>query len=68
MVAERNPKQESGAPLSMIHTPRKRHFQQALRDVLGRLLCENRLAEDDLGGLREEKMKSIAQFLRDDAA
>ena len=42
-----------------------------LKDVLGRLLYENRLAEDDLRGLREEKMKSIrsfAQFLRDDAA
>jgi hypothetical protein len=31
MVAERNPKQQIGAPLSMIHTPRKRHFQQAPR-------------------------------------
>ena len=42
-----------------------------LTDVLGRLLYENRLGEDDLGGLREEKMKSIrsvAQFLRDGAA
>jgi Photoprotection regulator fluorescence recovery protein len=42
-----------------------------LKDVLGRLLYENRLGEDDLRGLREEKMKSIrsfAQFLRDDAA
>jgi hypothetical protein len=42
-----------------------------LKDVLGRLLCENRLREEDLRGLREEKMKSIrsfAQFLRDDAA
>src|ERR1700724_2654921 len=38
-----------------------------LRDVLGRLLYENRLCEEDLRGLREEKMKSIrsfAQFLR----
>jgi len=42
-----------------------------LTDVLGRLLYENRLGEEDLRGLREEKMKSIrsfAQFLRDDAA
>jgi hypothetical protein len=41
------------------------------KDVLGRLLYENRLCEEDLRGLREEKMKSIrsfAQFLRDDAA
>jgi hypothetical protein len=42
-----------------------------LKDVLGRLLYENRLGEADLRGLREEKMKSIrsfAQFLRDGAA
>ena len=42
-----------------------------LTDVLGRLLYENRLDEEDLPGLREEKMKSIrsfAQFLRDGAA
>ena len=42
-----------------------------LIDVLGRLLYENRLAEKDLRGLREEKMNSIrsfAQFLRDQAA
>src|SRR5712692_103465 len=42
-----------------------------LIDVLGRLLYENRLGEEDLRGLREEKMKSIrsfAQFLRDGAA
>src|ERR1700730_6435421 len=42
-----------------------------LTDVLGRLLYENRLGEDDLRGLREEKMKSVrsfAQFLRDGAA
>jgi hypothetical protein len=42
-----------------------------LKDVLGRLLYENRLCEEDLRGLREEKMKSIrsfAQFLRDHAA
>jgi hypothetical protein len=42
-----------------------------LTHVFGRLLFENRLGEEDLRGLREEKMKSIrsfAQFLRDDAA
>src|SRR3954467_2860100 len=42
-----------------------------LKDVLGRLLYENRLGEEELRGLREDKMKSIrsfAQFLRDDAA
>jgi hypothetical protein len=42
-----------------------------LKDVLGRLLYENRLGEEDLRGLREEKLKSIrsfAQFLRDGAA
>ena len=42
-----------------------------LKDVLGRLLYENRLGENDLRGLREEKMASIrsfAQFLRDEAA
>jgi hypothetical protein len=42
-----------------------------LNDVLGRLLYENRLDEEDLRGLREEKMKSIrsfAQLLRDSAA
>ncbi len=42
-----------------------------LIDVLGRLLYENRLGEEDLRGLREETMKSIrsyAQFLRNSAA
>jgi hypothetical protein len=42
-----------------------------LTDVLGRLLYENRLGEEDLRGLREEKMKlirSFAQFLKDGAA
>jgi hypothetical protein len=42
-----------------------------LTDVLGRLLYENRLGEEGLRGLPEEKMKSIrsfAQFLRDSAA
>jgi hypothetical protein len=39
--------------------------------VLGRLLYENRLSEEDLPGLREDKMKSIrslAKFLRESAA
>ncbi len=42
-----------------------------LKDVFGKLLYEDRISEDDLRGLAEEKMKSIrsfAQFLRDDAA
>ena len=41
------------------------------RDVLGRLLYENRLGEQDLHGLGADKVKSIcsfAKFLRDDAA
>jgi hypothetical protein len=33
-----------------------------LTDVLGRLLYENRLGEEDLRGLREEEMKSIRSF------
>jgi len=39
--------------------------------VFGRLLYENRLREEDLRGLREDKMKSIrslAKFLRGSAA
>jgi len=51
---------------------RKYDFRSSrLTDVLGRLLYENRLGEEDLRGLREEKMKSIrsfAQFLREGAA
>ena len=42
-----------------------------LTDVMGRLLYENRVSEEDLRGLREEKMKSIrsfAKFLAEDAA
>jgi len=42
-----------------------------LVDVLGRLLHEKRLSEADLQGLDEDKLKSIrslAQFLREDAA
>jgi hypothetical protein len=51
---------------------RKYDFRSSrLSDVLGRLLYENRLGEEDLRGLREEKMKSVrsfAQFLRNGAA
>jgi hypothetical protein len=42
-----------------------------LKDVMGRVLYENRIGEHDLRGLGDEKMESIrsfAQFLRDDAA
>ena len=42
-----------------------------LTDVLGRLLYENRLREDELRGLREDKLKpicSFAKFLAEDAA
>jgi len=42
-----------------------------LTDVLGRLLYENRLSEEELRGLREDKMESIrsfAKFLREGAA
>ena len=42
-----------------------------LKDVLGRLLYENRLVEEDLRGLREDKVENIrsfAQFLAEDAA
>ena len=41
-----------------------------LTDVLGRLLYENRLSEEELRGLREDKMESIrsfAKFLRESA-
>ena len=42
-----------------------------LIDVLGRLLHENRLGEEDLRGLRENKLepiRSFAKFLAEDAA
>ena len=42
-----------------------------LTDVFGRLLYENRLSEEELRGLREDKLKSIrsfAKFLAEDAA
>jgi hypothetical protein len=51
---------------------RKYDFRDSrLTDVLGRLLYENRLGEEDLRGLHGEKMKSsrsFAQFLKDGAA
>ena len=42
-----------------------------LRHVLGRLLYEGRVSEDELRGLQEDKLKSIrslAKFLAEDAA
>ena len=42
-----------------------------LKDVLGRLLYEGRLREEDLRGLREDKLKAIrsfARFLAEDVA
>ena len=42
-----------------------------LTQVFGRLLYENRLGEEELGGLREDKLKSIrsfAKFLAEDRA
>jgi len=42
-----------------------------LTDVFGRLLYEGRVSEDELSGLREDKLKSIrsfAEFLAKDAA
>jgi hypothetical protein len=42
-----------------------------LTQVFGRLLYEGRLREDELRGLREDKLKSIrsfAKFLAEDAA
>jgi Photoprotection regulator fluorescence recovery protein len=42
-----------------------------LTHVFGRLLYEKRLREDELRGLREDKLKSIhslAKFLAEDAA
>jgi hypothetical protein len=51
---------------------RKYDFRASrLTDVLGRLLHENRLGEEDLRGLREDKQKAIrsfAKFLAEDAA
>jgi len=42
-----------------------------LTQVFGRLLCEKRLSEEELRGLREDKLKSIrslAKFLAEDVA
>jgi len=42
-----------------------------LTEVFGRLLYEKRLGEEELGGLREDKLKSIrsfAKFLEESAA
>ena len=42
---------------------RKYDFRDSrLKDVLGRLLYENRIREEELRGLREDKMKSIRSF------
>jgi Photoprotection regulator fluorescence recovery protein len=46
------------------------HYSR-LTDVLGRLLYEKRLCEEELRGLREDKLKSIrsfAKFLAEDTA
>jgi hypothetical protein len=51
---------------------RKYDFRNSrLKDVLGRLLYENRLVEEDLRGLSEDKVeqiRSFAQFLAEDVA
>jgi len=51
---------------------RKYDYQcSQLMQVLGRLLYEKRLGEEELGGLREDKLKSIrsfARFLAEDTA
>jgi hypothetical protein len=51
---------------------RKYDFRGSRRtDVLGRLLYEKRLGEEELGGLGEDKLKSIrsfAKFLADETA
>ena len=51
---------------------RKYEYRQSqLTHVFGRLLHEKRLSEEDLRGLREDKLKSIrscAKFLAEDAA
>jgi hypothetical protein len=42
-----------------------------LTQVLGRLLCEKRLHQEELNGLREDKLKAIcsfAKFLAEEAA
>ena len=51
---------------------RKYDFRNSrLKDVLGRLLYENRLVEEDLRGLsanKVEQIRSFAQFLAEDVA
>ena len=51
---------------------RKYDFRTSrLTHVFGRLLCERRVSEDELRGLREDKLKAIqscARFLAEDAA
>jgi hypothetical protein len=51
---------------------RKYQFRSSrLKDVLGRLLYENRLVEEDLQGLSKDKVeriRSFAQFLAEDVA
>jgi hypothetical protein len=51
---------------------RKYQYQYSrLTDLLGRLLYENRISEEELRGLREDKMEAIrsfAKFSREDAA
>lgn len=47
------------------------HRHSALTQVFGRLLHEKRLSEEDLRGLREDKLKSIrsfAKFVAEDVA
>ena len=46
-------------------------FPRQVTQVFGRLLYEKRLGEEELGGLREDKLKSIrsfAKFLAEDTA
>lgn len=51
---------------------RKYDFRSSrLTQVLGKLLCERRISEEELRGLREDKMKAIrscAKFMSEDAA
>ena len=51
--------------------PRYEFRNSRLKDVLGRLLYENRLVEKDLQGLSKDKVeqiRSFAQFLAEDVA
>ena len=51
---------------------RKYEFRSSrLTQTLGKLLCERRVGEDELSGLREDKLKTIrscAKFLSEDVA